>query len=134
MGHLFSVLAYISICSSSLPSFSFPALWSFLRPSNCQRTGIGVGGLEVLALVAAMEVAMVGALVEALVGAREEALVASLPSAQHNARECPAQIHATSLALTLGAANHITPQAVLQLQLQLQLQLHSLPGTTINGM
>merc|ERR1712058_150565 len=126
MGHLFSVLSYISICSSSLPSLSSPASWSFLRPSNYQRTGIGVGGLEVLALVVAMEAAMVGALVEAL--------VASLPYAQHNARECPAQIHATSSALTLGAAKHTTPQAVLQLQLQLQLQLHSLPGTIINAM
>merc|ERR1712126_256765 len=122
MGHLFSVRAYISICSSSLPSLSSPASWSFLRPSNCQRTGIGVGGLEVLALVVAMEAAMV------------EALVASLPYAQHNARECPAQIHATSSALTLGAAKPTTPQAVLQLLLQLQLQLHSLPGTIINGM
>merc|ERR1711915_1146299 len=129
-----SVLTYISICSSSLPSFSCPASWSFLRPSNCQRTGTGVGGLEVLALVVAMEAAMVGALAEALVGALVEALVASLPSAQHNARECPAQIHATSLALTLGAAKYITPQAVLQLQLQLQLQLLSLQGTIINGM
>merc|ERR1712228_1072335 len=124
MGHLFSVLAYISICSSSLPSFSSPASWSFLRPSNCQRTGTGVGGLEVL--VVAMEAAMVGALVEAL--------VASLQSAQHNARECPAQIHATSLALSLGAAKYITPQAVLQLQLQPQLQLLSLQGTIINAM
>merc|ERR1712058_218297 len=121
MGHLFSVLSYISICSSSLPSLSSPASWSFLRPSNYQRTGIGVGGLEVLALVVAMEAAMVGALVETL--------VASLPYAQHNVREYPAQIHATSLALTLGAAKFITPQAVLQLQLQ----LHSLPGTIING-
>merc|ERR1712098_119154 len=124
MGHLSSVLAYISICTSSLPSLSSPASWSFLRPSNCQRTGIGVGGLEVLALVVATEAAMVGALVEAL--------GVSLPYAQHNARECPAQIHAAYSALTLGAAKHITPQAVLQLQLQLQ--LHSLPGTIINGM
>merc|ERR1712058_119449 len=122
MGHLLSVLAYISLCTSSPPSFSCPAsCLSFLRPSNYQRTGIGVGGLEVLASVVAMEAAMVGALVEAL--------VASLPYAQHNAQECPAQIHATSSALTLGAAKHITPKAVLQLQLQ----LHSLPGTIING-
>merc|ERR1712098_884837 len=118
MGHLSSVLAYISICTSSLPSLSSPASWSFLRPSNCQRTGIGVGGLEVLALV----------------GAMVEALVVSLPYAQHNAQECPAQIHAAYSALTLGAAKHTTPQAVLQLQLQLQLQLHSLQGTIINGM
>merc|ERR1712243_435870 len=126
MGHLLSVLAYISICSSSLPSLSSPASWSFLRPSSCQRTGIGVRGLEVLALVVAMEAAMVGALVEAS--------VVSLPYVQHNAQECPAQIHATSSALILGAAKHITPQAVLQLQLQPQLQLHSLPGTIINEM
>merc|ERR1712098_54011 len=96
MGHLSRVLAYFSVCTSSPPSFCSPASWSSLRPSNSLRTGIGVGGLEVLALVVAMEEALVGALVEALAGALVEDLVVSPPFAQRNVREYPAHSNAAS--------------------------------------
>merc|ERR1712098_116756 len=96
MGHLSRGLVCFSVCTSSPPSFCSPASWSSLRPSSYLRTGIGVGGLEVLALVVAMEEALVGALVETLVGALVEALVVSLPFAQHNVREYPAHSNAAS--------------------------------------